>query len=599
MIASPRIPRRRGWTRAFRQAALVACGLTALAARSQNASQPDTGPVLEPPTLRCLGVYWIIRGDDNKNARVELHYRPVGAPAWRRGLDLFRVEKGANKLERGESLVPVPQAAWLFAGSAVGLESGTEYELKLALHDPDGGAVEKLLRSASRVEPHTPASARTRHVVPGDGGGSGTQADPFRGLAVAQSEARVGDLFLLAPGVYEGTFSVTQSGEPGSPIIWRGADGGEVVIDAQGKASTRAERAVSASEVHDVWFEKLSIRNANWGMVAHEGERIVVRRCHFYQVNRGLTATRNTRGRLGGFLIADNLLEGPFKWSAPRHGAAVEEFRGLELSGSGNVICYNRVLGFKDGIDFFPSACCAASDIHNNEVSECLDDGCEMDGSERNNRCFLNRFSNVFQGISVQPVYGGPVYIFRNALYNLEVETFKMHNNPSGALFFHNTSVKRGIPLILSTSARVRNCVYRNNLFIGTQAPFAYETTAKMLDCDFDYDGFGGGPWGMFLKWNGQRYPTLEHVRARAPVYRHAVRVDVETLFASGLKPPADARTQAIPAAVDLRLKDGAAAVDAGLVLPGFNGDYSGKAPDLGAYELGNPLPHYGPRPEL
>jgi hypothetical protein len=333
-----------------------------------------------------------------------------------------------------------------------------------------------------------------------------------------------------------------------------------------------------------------------WGLVAHGSQRVVVRRCHFHHVKRGITATRNTDGRLGGWFIADNLLEGPFTWAEPRHGASAEENRGIELSGAGNVVCYNRVRGFKDGIDTFPSTRCVACDVHNNEVSECLDDGCEMDGSERNNRCFLNRFTNCFQGISVQPVFGGPVYVFRNALYNVELETFKMHNSPSGALFFHNTSVKKGTPLLLMTSERVRNCVYRNNLFIGTEGR-AYECDAPMIDCDFDYDGFGGVSGGIFLKWNNVRYASLQEVKTKAPVYRHAVVVDPATVFASGMRPPADAKQRHSSDTVDLRLRAGTAAIDAGEVLPGFNDDFAGKAPDLGAYELGGPLPHYGPRP--
>ena len=48
----------------------------------------------------------------------------------------------------------------------------------------------------------------------------------------------------------------------------------------------------------------------------------------------------------------------------------------------------------------------------------------------------------------------------------------------------------------------------------------------------------------------------------------------------------------------DLRLRSGTGAVDAGQVLPNFNDGYAGKAPDLGAYERGSALPHYGPRPE-
>ena len=37
-------------------------------------------------------------------------------------------------------------------------------------------------------------------------------------------------------------------------------------------------------------------------------------------------------------------------------------------------------------------------------------------------------------------------------------------------------------------------------------------------------------------------------------------------------------------------------AVDAGVRLPNVNEDYTGKAPDLGAYEVGRPAPVYGPR---
>ena len=277
------------------------------------------------------------------------------------------------------------------------------------------------------------------HVVPGTdgapGSGTGTAADPFRGLKAAQAAARPGCLLLLAPWRLRGHVRRSiAAAQPGRPIIWRGAGDGETVIDGQGRAARRPERAIAASDAHDVWFEDLTIRRATWGLVAHMSQRLVVRRCHFHDVKRGITATRNTDGRLGGLFIADNLLEGPFAWTDRPHGAKVEENRGIEVGGAGNVICYNRVRGFKDGIDMYPSVRCVACDVHNNEVSECLDDGCEMDGSERNCRCYLNRFTNVFQGISVQPVYGGPIYIFRNALYNLERGDVQDAQQPFGGV---------------------------------------------------------------------------------------------------------------------------------------------------------------------
>jgi hypothetical protein len=219
-----------------------------------------------------------------------------------------------------------------------------------------------------------------------------------------------------------------------------------------------------------------------------------------------------------------------------------------------------------------------------------------MDYSQRNTRCFNNRFTNVYQGISTQPVFGGPVYIFRNAMYNVCLETFKMHNVPSGVLIFHNTSVIKGMPLVMYGST-VYNSVQRNNLFIGsTGSNYAYENTATMTGCDFDYDGFGG-TWNMFLKWNGVRYSSIADAVARAPVYKHAVAVP-QNPFASGIGVPADQNTQYTVSINDLRLKASTPAIDAGAVLPNFSDGSAGAAPDLGAYEAGAILPQYGPRPE-
>jgi hypothetical protein len=45
-----------------------------------------------------------------------------------------------------------------------------------------------------------------------------------------------------------------------------------------------------------------------------------------------------------------------------------------------------------------------------------------------------------------------------------------------------------------------------------------------------------------------------------------------------------------------LTLRAGSDAVDAGAVVPNISEDFDAAAPDLGAYEAGTPLPHYGPR---
>ncbi|MCZ7648567.1 MAG: right-handed parallel beta-helix repeat-containing protein [Planctomycetota bacterium] len=582
----------------MRASVLALAGLVLCASlHAENAARSDGEPVLEPATLRSLGLHWVVKGDENRNAAVKSWYRKAGAEAWREALPLLRVERGAP--ERSDKkhgyTVGTPSGGWLFAGSLLLLEPDTEYEWKLALADPDGGEAEKVLKARTSKEPGAPEGLTTYHVVPGEGGGSGTEADPFKGLAAAQEHAAPGTLFLLGPGVYKGTFTTDKSGAEGKPIVWRGAGSGKTILDAQGDAKEEPGRGISCGDVHDVWFENLAVRRCEYGIVAHRSFRMVFRRLQIHEIEYGITWTNNGNKKVAGNWVLDCVLEGRATW--PR-SKGIEGRRGVQATGSGHVIAYNRISGFADAVDTFPSYECSNIDFHNNEVSEQTDDGMEMDYSFRNTRCFENRFTNVHQGITNQPVYGGPVYIFRNAFYNLVGEPFKLHNGSSGVLMLNNTVVKAGMPNSTYGGEFVTNCVSKNNLFIGTTSNYAYESTTPMNECDFDYDGYGGGPWRDFLKWNNVRYKTLEEAQGKGVAYKNARLVKVDGLFASGLKQPEDAKTQFKPGVNDLRLKEGAEALDAGTPLPGITDGFAGKAPDLGAYEFGAELPHYGPRPE-
>ena len=106
---------------------------------SSQAARPVGEPQLERPTLHSLGVYWIIRDDPGGTASVQLEYRKAGAPAWKAGAPLFRVERGAHLREKLGSRIVVPADGWLFAGSALLLEPATSYELRLTLLDCAAG----------------------------------------------------------------------------------------------------------------------------------------------------------------------------------------------------------------------------------------------------------------------------------------------------------------------------------------------------------------------------------------------------------------------------------------------------------------------------
>jgi len=211
--------------------------MTTTAARAGDAAAPIGEPQLDRPTLRSLGTYWIVRGDDNKNAVIRVDYRKAGEGDWRAGPPLFRVEKNAHKTKENGSLLNVPADAWLFAGSVVLLEPKTKYEMKLTLSDPDGATLTKTLEAATVGEPVAPTGGPILHVAPGDGGGTGKANDPYKGLLIADKNAKPGDTFLLHAGTYTaGTAPLRRSGTPGKPIIWRGAGDGEAILDGGGAA---------------------------------------------------------------------------------------------------------------------------------------------------------------------------------------------------------------------------------------------------------------------------------------------------------------------------------------------------------------------------
>ena len=91
--------------------------------------------VVEPPTLICLGFEWEIAGDDNRNAAVEVSYRRSGASEWKQALPLLRI--GGERIFRESEHLDYTVAD-RFAGSILDLDPDTEYEVRLAMKDPDG-----------------------------------------------------------------------------------------------------------------------------------------------------------------------------------------------------------------------------------------------------------------------------------------------------------------------------------------------------------------------------------------------------------------------------------------------------------------------------
>jgi hypothetical protein len=561
-----------------------------------NRAEPGE-PTIEPATFHSVAVRWPVRGDVNGNAVITVQYRRRGDIDWKDALPLFRTDpqavSDANRVIGG----------WLFAGSIVDLAPETEYEVALSLIDADGGGTQRVLLLQTAGEPREPAGMRVRHVVPvgtgPDGPGAGTVADPFRGIRAAEAAAAPGDLFLLHAGVYaEGQVVIHRHGTPGRPIIYRGARDGEAILDGGGRP-----RLISADRVEHVWFEQLTMRNAEYLFVGHRGSHFVIRRCRLDVTSNGITAINGGYEESRGFVITDNVIRGPATWPRAR---GIEGINGIEITGAGHVVAFNRLQNLGDAIHGHQAGGLSASDIHNNDVEVATDDGIEADYADTNVRVYRNRIANVYSGISAQPSNGGPLYIFRNAIYNALYSPFKLHNDTSGVLIFHNTSAVVTAPWRIEPGGEtVGSVVTRNNLLLGRAAPALY-STGRMIRCDFDADGYGwpgadgiGALLGEFALWNDALYPSVVAARRSGALYarRGAIVLHPEGNFASGLRRPAREGTRFPTAGIDFRLSPGSLAVDAGVALPNFNDGFAGAAPDLGCCELGEGLPHFGPRP--
>lgn len=113
-----------------------------------------------------------------------------------------------------------------------------------------------------------------------------------------------------------------------------------------------------------------------------------------------------------------------------------------------------------------------------------------------------------------------------------------------------------------------------------------------------DYNAYRRNGPDRLLKWTGHdgsvgRYQSIEDFFEVTGLEEHGVLADYDIFVNAG--PPAKGRT-CVPGDYDVRLKRNANVVDAGVTLPQTADDFTGKAPDLGCYELGRERPHYGPR---
>jgi len=479
--------------------------------------------------------------------------------------------------------------------------------------DPDGGEADTTLVVRTRPVPEAPGPARTLHLY----------SEPRIGVENAYadindivSDLNFGDLVLVHGGVHmipPGGVRIETSGTPDMPIVFRGAGDGEAVFTSEYNSTL-----FDISDCNHLFFEDLTIRDGNkpfdegrerisnandtfhlsHAFFAEGASWLTVRRCKIENVRMGFYSYSE---RSENWYIADNVITGKTISWYPRDRDNASH-TGVNIYGRGHVVCHNRISNFWDGIAIAnygkpqsdPALQCVAIDFYSNDISECVDDGIEADYGCHNIRIFNNRIVNAHTGLSAQPTYGGPIYFIRNRTYGITSLNLKLHNWCTGLEIYHNTLVS-AIRAFRSYD-RWQNAILRNNLFLGTSS-YAVETGSPHPRTTLDYNGYRRADPDRFIKWfdgtDYTRYRSLEEFNKGTGYESHGVMVDFE-IFVDA-EPAEEGRTYE-PDFGDFTLRPGSAAVDAGVVLPNINDDYTGAAPDLGCYERGKPEPVYGPR---
>ncbi len=477
-----------------------------------------------------------------------------------------------------------------------------------------------------------------------------------------------GDVILVHAGVYEsdrhhylngmphpgydalaspvdGTYYLDQNGTPDKPIVIKAAGDGEVIFDGAGN-----ENLFNLLAANYNYFEGITVRNTTvafllgWkGIAGSSG--FTLKHCRIYDVAR---AVQDEWAGSRDLYIADNIIIGRHDpsmmvswtgkiWSSlPGYPELLVSEYGIKLYGQGHVVAHNYVANWHDGIDVStygepegtpgiaetevtgptekPELSAASIDFYGNDVYNMGDNCMETDGGVHNIRVFENRCFNIAQqALSAQPMFGGPVYFYKNLVYDVPSGgPLKFADTPAGVLVYQNTFVATDA----TPGGPVSNVHFLNNLVVGRggKAPvFSIETTTNYSTSD--YNGFSPNKGSYNFGWDSpplsvaadfdythkltaRHFQTLKEYSEATGQDKHSVLVGYNSFVNVPMADDSDPARLYNPENMDFRLRPNSPAIDAGIALPTINDGYKGRAPDLGAYELGQPLPQYGPKSE-
>ena len=510
-------------------------------------------------TFESLGLYYT-RPEARTPCTVA--YRAAGAADWRQGYPLVYDAREHQ-----------------YRGSLVLLQPDTSYEIRL---EAGGDKVEFTGRTLSEVFP-------------------------------------VGKTTLLDGGVADKTLTIR---EGGAGTAWH------LVTPAPGKRFTSDVFNLSdynvVVEADYVILRGLELKNAAiHGVLIRRGvQHVVVEDCRItgwgrvggsrsWGVTTGMDSGVYAENDAGHLVIQRNLIEYPRSGSNDWEAGHPDGPQGISLvdSRGGNIIRYNTIRstedhGFNDGIGgasnfSFKGSPNRDSDTYGNLISNVWDDGIESEGANMNVRIWSNYIHHTFQHIATAATSMGPVYIFRNVfgesrvshqdrsggamiktgMNYIEIDGEKVSTGLGYRFIFHNTALQPGGALDVFSGHELHNAVTRNNIFYARGQTYPKDSGPPRND--FRNDLTGGYLGGGFVK-------SMFLVSERMEWY---LAPTVNKIEWGRIESVRNGKTVAI---TDPLIQAPNPAIDKGVRIPGFNDDFTGAAPDIGAFETGLPPLRFG-----
>ena len=502
--------------------------------------------------------------DDNGNMGAVVEYKANNESTWKTAFTPYIDRLPQVWQGEGRNLAPNPNYRQVRT-SIFGLSRNTSYNVRVTFNDADGvTGTNPVTGSATTWSHDQAATGGTTYYVNSSGGDDNadglTLSTAWKTISKADNTVAPGDTVKLI-GTFAG-FTWTKSGTSEA----------YVKIESNNHESAAIISSLTTITANYVWITYITF-NAS---VRTTGSQYLL-----FQYNTLHNYSGSFIGNFG--MVSGSVLGTLLEYNTIYNDSIPSDESGtgiyINSSATGRVVIrYNTIHTAYDGIGGSGNYCfqCGAdegSDIHNNNIYDCYDDGIEQEGGNINVKIFNNYIHDAASpgygrvGIATAPIEIGPAFILNNVVYNTGYG-FKLGYGMGKGYFINNTVWKVSEAGAASSGGSAANLEFYNNIFYVT-ANYVFENSdSYSTGWTVNYNNFDSTGISQ-VKWLGTSI-TYSFLRSN-----FGQETNGKNIASNLVNPPAN-----------MSIKSKSGLKDAGKSFNGIAFDYSGN-PRLGVWDIG------------